>query len=865
MAVKPVVHDDATNKHRPLGSGEKMDGLSASSIISSQSGNLITAGSDGLAYATGSGVIDPAADNLLEATSGGKVKMDMDRIVEWLDGHPQDAAALAAAAGVRPVSEDAGNIVSAGSDGGAFLDAGTAAEAVRGELSSGMDIGGARVSASGTDALRTLSDRFADVANVKDYGAKGDGETDDTAAFQAAAAAGVPVYVPAGVYAVSGAVSGDFFSLGGVSFVPGGAVDVRDLTESPDDAGLVTETRFDALSLNRPSSFVGQLVDMGGETNWQPGVTVEDIMPDPWTGEIYVHTADRRADSVAQFDTYEVDQIKRLAWDESTKTYRAFSASRLTDQLGHQGMSLYRPGPDSQIRFFSYRDFKLVLARWSGVNGDPVVIEREFDVLDDTMAKDVNSVERPGFSQVVYTGLCPKLSPDQKQIACRCVRLSDTKIVFRVWDVARLLSGGEDQTGTYEYEAVEPDWSVWSTNTTYDISRQSFCFDGRIFYCFDSHTGYSRHYVKAFDADGNVVCERPGTMEGIVEDYGMRSFEGESIAFGKNRAGEQTLLMAVSIFDTTYDGPISVKHHLVYDLLHTSAAPLPLAVSRWIYPDVITKLEPERVLSSPDDDPSSSDSSSDDEPLSAGHDVLLVKNEGLVLNRSGGQRVRPAVFRRWGEFAGSLGITSGYLMFESVDDLVLTAKADVPGAESSATSPATVRVYSNSAYKAFAPGPFMESGSIDLGNASYPWGNFYHTDGGQEESDERLKQDIEDIPEAVLQAWGDVGFCQYRKRKSVAKKGDGARLHAGCIAQRVKEAFERRGLDPFAYGVLCHDSWDAAPAVVDSDTGDVVEPERQAGDVYTLRYEEALVLECAYQRRVINDLAARVAALEAAK
>lgn len=128
MAVKPVVYDDSTKKHRPLGSGEKMDGLSASSVISADSGNLIGTGSDGLAYATGSGIIDPAADNLLEATSGGKIKMDIDRIIEWLDGHSQDAKEIADA--INVVSGDSGNLVVEGSDSGAYLSKSAIAGAV---------------------------------------------------------------------------------------------------------------------------------------------------------------------------------------------------------------------------------------------------------------------------------------------------------------------------------------------------------------------------------------------------------------------------------------------------------------------------------------------------------------------------------------------------------------------------------------------------------------------------------------------------------------------------------------------------------------------------------------------------------------
>lgn len=63
--------------------------------------------------------------------------------------------------------------------------------------------------ATGGTATRTVADHFGDILNVRDFGATGDGETDDTAAFAAALATGSPVYVPPGDYVIASLVSVD--------------------------------------------------------------------------------------------------------------------------------------------------------------------------------------------------------------------------------------------------------------------------------------------------------------------------------------------------------------------------------------------------------------------------------------------------------------------------------------------------------------------------------------------------------------------------------------------------------------------------------------------------------------------------------
>ena len=147
-------------------------------------------------------------------------------------------------------------------------------------------------------------------------------------------------------------------------------------------------------------------------------------------------------------------------------------------------------------------------------------------------------------------------------------------------------------------------------------------------------------------------------------------------------------------------------------------------------------------------------------------------------------------------------------------------------------------------YPSYQPYP---DNTMKLGNSSNRWTTVYATTGTINTSDERLKQQIKPIDDAVLRAWAKVEYVQYKWNDAVEIKGDKARWHFGLIAQRVKEAFESEGLDAFEYGLLCYDEWEAQ--IEDKDeNGHVAKPAQDAGDRYGIRYEEALALECAYLR-----------------
>ena len=99
------------------------------------------------------------------------------------------------------------------------------------------------VKATGSTTARTLAARFSDVINVKDYGATGDGVTDDTAAIQAAidaseAAGGGIVYFPPGDYRTTSVLTVDNV---GVTLMGAG----RQATIITPDAGTYDVIEFD--------------------------------------------------------------------------------------------------------------------------------------------------------------------------------------------------------------------------------------------------------------------------------------------------------------------------------------------------------------------------------------------------------------------------------------------------------------------------------------------------------------------------------------------------------------------------------------------------------------------------------------------
>jgi hypothetical protein len=179
------------------------------------------------------------------------------------------------------------------------------------------------------------------------------------------------------------------------------------------------------------------------------------------------------------------------------------------------------------------------------------------------------------------------------------------------------------------------------------------------------------------------------------------------------------------------------------------------------------------------------------------------------------------------------------------------------------TSSATGNFSVNLRYAADGGMYFMpNNANVYLGySGNNRWKQLYATTTTIATSDERQKTSISIVPDAVLNAWGEVQWQQFQMRDAVAEKGENARLHNGLIAQRIDAVFKAHGLDASRYGLFCHDTWEAEPEERDPE-GKLVREARPAGDEYSLRYEEALCMEAAYQRRRADRAEARISALE---
>jgi hypothetical protein len=135
-----------------------------------------------------------------------------------------------------------------------------------------------------------------------------------------------------------------------------------------------------------------------------------------------------------------------------------------------------------------------------------------------------------------------------------------------------------------------------------------------------------------------------------------------------------------------------------------------------------------------------------------------------------------------------------------------------------------------------------------LGGATNRWSELYAGNNVINTSDEREKQQIRSLSEAEKNVAIKLKSLikAFKFNNAVEAKGEDARIHVGVIAQEVVSAFESEELDATKYGLLCYDEWDEQPEEKDSE-GNVIQEYRPSGNRYGIRYDQLLAFIIAAQ------------------
>jgi len=654
--------------------------------------------------------------------------------------------------------------------------------------------------ATGSTVARDLRDRFADVVNVKDYGAKGDGVTDDTVAFSSAAATGKVVFIPAGSYVLTSKVQGDFISLENVVYDPS-KIMIRDAAH-PEFHAFPTEY-----------SFMNAMTDLGGDasaagvTPWDWAKNIQGAFVDPYENKLVLSWGNSTGQTGIGF----------FEWDEAPekRTYINFF-SGLYDFIDHQETCLYRPSRAAQ---------PLIVCRGNLYTAEGVMNEQN------SLNAHVVSFEYPTaetasltwsimhvfkmFPLADWYSASPAgnkcrfcVSADGKYMIALAKKKSDDKWYYRIWDLPYILSkyagaasstvSPIDITGDklYEFEKRLEDGENYT---------QGIYSDGTWIFNLIGSSTTTRMYKIKYEGIHNRAS---GTWKGIFpvppDLAGVTKMEAESMFFAPFN-GRMEMLLGVTCVDGSghkynrYFSPTVAVHGTRFN-----ASVLVETYDNNVY-GFIHK------------------------------DLAVTRGNALGEGRLGGffhrdkdDNAMGALYHQFSAGSDKMSFWTWTLYKNKAETDGYVLRFSDFGASGSP----------NAYFGPYAPASSALSENINLGRASHPWQNSYCASGQWTGSDERIKANIEDIDEAVFRAWGKVNFKVFQMRDAIAKKGeDAARLHVGVIAQQVRDAFASEGLDASRYGLFCHDEF-------------------VGGDVYGIRYSEALALECAYQRWRLDKLEA---------
>ena len=635
--------------------------------------------------------------------------------------------------------------------------------------------GASLIKSTGSTTYRTISDRFSDIANVKDYGAKGidDENIDDTSAIQRALDTGKPTFVPAGTYFISDTLyttkAGQIFFGSGI-----GSTTIKNSTN------------------NKPLFCFGDITSEEGATE---GASVRDMsLHGNETGEtlwgVYCpcHASGNQGplEGVSPSDSnyyYGAWPSQPAAWSSAARNcslenveiryiYGGFALNVTAWCFNAKNVSLWSSQNGLRLSGYAYNNtFQEMYI--SGIENSGISFANRNYCIPVACSVKNSVVQNCGFDNYaaieVYKGYCNSFTNIYSE------RNKKANFYFGVASVGTLVDGNN-----------------YNTNSNTDAYWGPTTFEANII---TSGQGLSVN---------NIVLSGESYSENAVPVK----------IIGNDTRTSTKIGYVVSPTDNLFSAENPTK----------------------VFFSDISTLENGVVLGSGGKSTPASDGLKIEQNSSSSKQLKLSSLGGVDFNiRSGG-----VDSDRY--FTFSDGSTEQPLTFIRSDGSLF---------------------------------PGGTTGTKPLGTGSNRWSEVFAANGTINTSDNRAKSNIADPSEKLMQAWGKVRFKVFQMNDAIERKGNSARLHIGVIAQSVQDAFSSDGLDASRYGLFCYDKWEDEYEEIEvldcnekvDENGNVIEPKKthiekrkiaSAGDSFGIRYEEALALECAYQRWRLEQLEERV-------
>ncbi len=706
----------------------------------------------------------------------------------------------------------------------------------------------ASVKATGGTASRRLQDRFGDVLNMLDFGAKGDGTTNDTAAFTSLenAFTGRDVNLYGKTYVVTARPTGNnyyngFFKVGNVTVKP-----VYDFFKFGGTAKDFLNIRRDFTEFSRGGGalLAANFVRKGDN----PGNVVQGAVVD--SVNRYLYTLHLAASGQAVINRFPFTKLGGALKIDST----AYSTK--SNYVGNQGLGIeYRSGGTIKLwgsvawnnvgtASITSRGTKAV--RFNPPTGNGTNVDSGIEVFN--LFPEVANSSQATTVCVSYSG---------KYLVAK-YNLSGYQFKVRIFKILDFTSAGD-----YSNKFIHEFTAEFTHDTGSGVERalQGIACDDRFIYFLAGGIGVNvGHTIYVYDMYGNEVDEYRDVSVGkeIGEDVGTTYYEPESLFFTEIN-GCPRLCLQIATGDTQGQ---RLCHVIALNLRQSYY--FPVGVNTSSYHGVAID-EQGRMINAEGAEnisfyPSGLSAEFTARAGAAQKTIARFSNDtaGATFNlfKSRGAKVGTSKSVLPNDMIAQLNFMADNGKIDYTDETVGArvgyVQCSVMSSSSASAAGSTnlgikgvVRVYacedgSSNAGKGIEVMADQirpsNDNALSNGSSSRRWSTVYAATGTIQTSDENLKQEIGEIPEAVFKAWENVKFVQYKFKDAVKEKGAKARYHIGLIAQRIVAAFEAEGLDAFAYGLVCRDALE------------------DGGEILSLRYDECLSLECAYERNRFDQI-----------